>query len=329
MRFRALLPTTAVLLIALPARAQDPQHPEDAVVLEYLPSPAVIKLCYPAEYFYDEIQVRLGFQLFQVTAPNHLTVKVDRVKDRFRSELELRDETGKVTLSNTFLERNCTAALRDVLVVIAVHFTRLPEPLPCVAEPLPPAPIVPPPPAPVLLVSPVSPPDKPRYEGGLASIFTIGKAPVILGGVGLFLGLRWRDYSAAVEARALFAPSAGIEDTAMTYFFVGASATACRHTEWALACLRVEAGSLYGSSAKSYTDPKHAPSSGLGVRLAKDWALTSSLAVRPYLEVLGATASSRVTVTARTEAIWSSPTLSASIGLGFVMTQASPPQDKK
>jgi hypothetical protein len=321
MLLRALLTSSAVLLLACPARAQGTQTPQDAVVLEYLPSRAAVKLCYPAEYFYDEIQIRLGYQLFQVTAPNHLTVKVDRVKDRFRSEFELRDDTGKVTLANAFVESNCTAALRSVLVVIAVHFTRLPEPPVCPPAPLPPAPSPPPPPAPVL-PPPAPPADRPRFEGGLSSAFTIGKAPVVLGGAELFVGLRWRDYSAALGGRALLAPSAGLVDTSSAYIFAAASAAACVHIEWALACARFEVGSLYGSSVKGHIDPGYIPSRGVGIRIAGDRAITPVIALRPYLEVMGESVASRLRLSDRVNPIWTSPSLTASAGIGLVVTLA-------
>lgn len=319
MRFRALLVTTAVLLLAPPARALDTQRVPDAVVLEYHPSPAAAEVCYPADYFYDEIVVRLGYQLFQVTGPYHLTVKVDRVKDRFVSELELRDESGKVILANDFNESNCVAALRSVLVVIAVHFTRLPEPVPCVSTPQPPASVPAPTPAPAL---PPPPPADPAYEGGLATVFTIGKAPVVLGGAGLFFGLRWRYFSAALEGRALFAPSVGVEDTSVTYSFLGASISTCGHLNKALACVRAEAGSLFGGSTNGRLSPAYVRSGGVALRIARDWNLSSLFAVRPYFEIMTEAIPSRFVVQGRMDPLWASPFLSASIGLGLVMSSA-------
>ena len=323
MLLRALLVASAMLLLATPARAQAARGSErlqDAVTLEYLPSRAVVNICPPIEYFYDEIHVRLGFQLFQVVAPDHVTIKVDRAKDRFHSELELRDDTGKVILSNAFLESNCTAALRSVLVVIAVHYTRLPEPVVCPPAPLPPAPTSLPLPAPAPVLSP-PPPDRPRLEAGLASVFTLGKAPVVLGGVGLFLGLRWRYYSAALEGRGLFAPSATIADTSLAYAFVGASAVTCFHLEWALACARFEAGTLSGTSVKGRIDPPRIPSQGVGIRLAGDRAITSTLALRPYFEIMAEAVRTSVRPQDRAGPLWISPSLSASIGIGLVLTR--------
>lgn len=318
MLLRAPLTTLAVLAIAPCASAQGEQPSRDELKLEYQPSRSVMSTCPPAEYFYDEMQVRLGFKLFQVTAPNILVVKVDRIKDRFQSTFDVYDATGNSLLSNTFLERNCTAALRDVIVTIAIHYTRLPDPVRCVPDPVPPAPSSPPtqtlpPPAPLPL------PERLRIQAGLSSVFAIGKAPVIVGGAGLFFGVRWRDISAAVEGRALFAPAAGIAGTSLSYSFMAASAVLCGHVEWGFACVRGEAGVLSGRSAKGYTEPNHVSSPGLALRLARDWAVTPKLAIRPYAEFMVEGYTVRMVSIARSDALWVSWPLSASIGIGLVM----------
>ncbi len=319
MLLRAPLTTLAVLAIARCASAQGEQPSRDELKLDYQPSRTVMSVCPPAEYFYDEMQVRLGYKLFQVTAPNVLVVKVDRIKDRFQSSFDVYDATGTSILSNTFLERNCTAALRDVIVTIAIHYTRLPEPVRCVADPASPAPSPPPtqtlpPPAPLPL------PERLRVQAGLSLVFNIGKAPVIVGGADAFFGVRWRDISAAVEGRALFAPSAGIAGTSLSYSFMAVSAALCGHVEWAFACLRAEAGVLFGRSFEGYTEPNHVSSPGLALRLARDWAVTPKLAIRPYAELMVEGFTVRMISSERTDALWVSWPLSASIGIGMVMS---------
>ena len=127
------------------------------------------------------------------------------------------------------------------------------------------------------------PPERLRFQAGLASVFSVGKAPVVLGGAGWFLGVRWRDFSASLEGRALFAPSAGVEDISLGYSFAGASGVTCLHYEWALACVRFELGTLFGSSFEGHMNPRHIPSSGVAIRIAGDRTITPALAVRPYL----------------------------------------------
>src|SRR5512132_2189549 len=114
--------TSAVLLLALPARAG---RPRDAVTLTYHPSRATVALCPSAEYLETEVFVRLGYELFQEAAPERLTVEVARVNGLFRATAELRDAEGKVTSSDTFHAVDCTLAVHSVAVVVAIYFTRL------------------------------------------------------------------------------------------------------------------------------------------------------------------------------------------------------------
>jgi hypothetical protein len=329
MILRPFQAASAVLLVALPARAE-PRH--DAVTLTYLPSRATVALCPAADLLELEVQVRLGYELFQQSAPNHLTVEVDRAEGLFRFAGELRDEDGKIIFDETVSGIDCTRALISMAIMVALEFTRAPEERESGRlAPLPPAPSSPPPPpsglpapAPVLI-----PPERLRFQAGLASVFAIGKAPVVLGGAGWFLGVRWRDFSAALEGRALFAPSAEIDGLSLHYSLLAASVAACIHAEWALACLRGEVGSLHGKSDTGRTYPRHAPSSGVGIRIAGDWAITPALAIRPYFEVMAETASARLISTERVAPLWFSPSLSATLGLGLVMSRAGLPQEKK
>lgn len=68
MLLRPFLAASAMLLIALPARAE---RKHDAVTLTYLPSPASVALCPEADYLAIEVKVRLGYELFQPTASKH------------------------------------------------------------------------------------------------------------------------------------------------------------------------------------------------------------------------------------------------------------------
>ncbi|MEO5728195.1 MAG: hypothetical protein ABI134_27215, partial [Byssovorax sp.] len=314
---------------ALPARAGSAH---DAATLTYLPSRATVALCPAADLLELEVQVRLGYELFQPNAPNHLTVKVDRADALFRFRGELRDDHGNIIFDETSSGIDCTRALISMAIMVALQFTKPPEdPVPGRVAPVPPAPTCPPPPPPALPApAPVlTPPELPRFQAGLASVFATGKAPVVLGGAGWFVGVRWRDFSAALEGRALFAPSAGVEDISLSYSFAAASGVTCLHYKWALACVRVELGSLFGKAVNGYIDPRHAPSAGVALRLAGDWTVSPALAVRTYFEIMGETAPSRMLSTERTDPLWVSSSLSASIALGLVMTRAGLSQETR
>ena len=143
MMLRPVLAASAVLLVALPARAE---RPNDAVTLEYLPSRATVALCPAAGFLALEVQIRLGYELFQPSAPNHLTVKIDRANGRFRSIGEMRDDDGKVIFARTYSEIDCTQALVSMAISVSVKFTRPPEdPEPSPPEPPPPPPVATPP----------------------------------------------------------------------------------------------------------------------------------------------------------------------------------------
>jgi hypothetical protein len=322
MMLRPLLAASAVLLVALPARAE---RPNDAATLEYLPSRATVALCPKADFLALEVRVRLGYELFQPSAPNHLTVKVDRANGRFRSIGEIRDDDGKVIFARTYSEIDCTAALFSMAMSVSIQFTRAPEdpasPAPSVLAPSPASC----PPAPEPMISPPSsvtpPPDPSSYQVGLASVFSLGTAPVVVGGVGWFFGMRWRDISAALEGRALFAPSAEIGALSARFLFAAISLSPCIHYAWAFACGRVEVGSLVaGETAAARTNNNHALSLGAGMRFGGDLSISRAFALRPYLDILAEPIPARVFFPGDEHALWSSPPLSASVGIAFVMS---------
>jgi hypothetical protein len=311
-----------VLLVALPARAE---RANDAATLEYLPSRATVALCPKADFLALEVRVRLGYELFQPSAPNHLTVKVDRVNGRFRSIGEIRDDDGKVIFTRTYSEIDCTAALFSMAMSVAIEFTRAPEdpasPAPSVLDPSPASC----PPAPEPMISPPSPvtppPDPPRYQVGVASVFSIGTAPVVVGGVGWFLGIRWQDFSAALEGRALFAPSAQIGALSARFSFAAISLTPCIHYVWAFACGRVEVGSLVGGeTTTARVDGNRVVSLGAGLRFGGDLPIHRAFALRPYFDILAEPFGARLLFPREGRALWISPPLSGSIGLAFVVS---------
>jgi hypothetical protein len=220
MMIRSLLVAATVLLVALPARAA-PEH--DAVTLTYLPSRAAVSACPEADYLANEVQVRLGYELFQPKGSKHLTVKIDRTSGGFRAVGEMVDDDGKVLFARTYPAMDCTFAVFSIAVGISIHYLepavppapsppQAAAPSPVEAPPLEPVapepaelPPEPPPPVAVPL------PERRRFQAGLASVFSIGTAPTVVGGVGGFLGVRWPSVSLALEGRALFAPAATLK----------------------------------------------------------------------------------------------------------------------
>lgn len=328
---RPLLAAPAVLLIALPARAEPAQ---DAATLTYLPSRAAVAVCPAQDFFALEVQIRLGYSLFQPSAPNHLTVKVERVNGLFRSTAEMRDDSGNVTFTRDFSEVECALVLVSMSISVALEFTKPPEdsepsspaPPPPPLQPLPPPPC-PRPPAPELpppATAPPPVPDRRRFQAGIGSVFSIGIAPTVVGGVGGFLGVRWPGVSLALEGRALLAPAATIEQASVHdgyhFVFAAVSGTGCYHPAWAFLCVRVEAGNLSFGSSGADVGPSRMSILGLGFRLGGERTLTPWLALRAYVEILEQPVTSVIRDREMGPIIWTQPQLSGSVGLGPVFT---------
>jgi hypothetical protein len=325
MLLRPLL-VSALLLVALPARAE---RPHDAVTLEYLPSRATVALCPEADFLAFQVRLRLEYELVQPTAPNHLAVKIDRANGRFRSIGEIRDDDGNVTFTRTHSEIDCTMAVVSMAISVSIHFTRAPEPpeAPPAATPEPTEPPLPAPPAPEPSppVAPAPLPEPRRYQAGLASVFSTGTAPTIVGGVSGFLGVRWSSVALALEGRALFAPSATIEQATVRdgyrFTYTALSGSGCYQPGWFFACARAEVGSLSFGNATVRLDRTHMIILGLGARFGGDVRLTPWLALRTYVELLGQPLSGALTSDAeKSGSVWIQTGFSGSIGLGPVFT---------
>ena len=327
MILRPFLAASAVLLVALPARAE---RPNDAATLEYLPSRATVALCPKADFLALEVRLRLGYELFQPSAPNHLTVKIDRANGRFRSIGEIRDDDGKVIFARTYSEIDCTAALFSMAMSVSIQFTRAPEdPAPSPQEPPPSTPQERPPstperpePEPPLPPRPV--PARRRVEAGVASVFALGIAPSTLGGVGWFIGVRWPSVSLALEGRALFAPSATLARPAVRdgyrFGFAGVSGTACYQPAWAYVCAQAEIGSLFIDNTGTENNNNRQPVISFGFRGGVDRALTPRIAIRAYAEVSFQPRQLTVRTTATNTLVWSQPFAAGSLGVGPVFT---------
>lgn len=105
----------ALLLSAAPARAE---RPHEAVTLTYLPSPAAVPLCQEADFLAVELRFRLGYELIQEAAPEHLTVKLDRAGGRLRSRGEIRDDAGNVTFNQTYSGIDCTEVVVGMATIV-------------------------------------------------------------------------------------------------------------------------------------------------------------------------------------------------------------------
>ncbi len=324
---RWLLVVFPLLLIALPVRAHPPH---DEATLTYLPSRATAALCPGANFFVLEVQLRLGYPLFQPSAPNHFTVKVERANSRFRSTGEMRDGSGEVIFTRDYSEIDCGTVLVSMAISVALELTKLPE------DPEPSSPHAPPTaPTPAAQLPPVSPApslppklpafplaERPRLQAGLASVFSIGAAPVVVGGVVGFVGLRRGSYSLAVEGSALFAPSATIENysplTGYHYLVAAVAGSGCYHARWAFGCAHMELSLLSTGNSRLQFTSERIVSFGVGLRFGGEWALTQRFALRAYSEFSLRPVPGVLRDDIMSTILWPGSILSASIGLGSV-----------
>ncbi len=320
---RRLLIAAAMLLLSVPARAA---RPHDAVALEYLPSAATAARCPAADFLREEVQIRIGYDLFQPDVSPRLAVKIERFDGEYRVTGELRSEEGNVTLASTFTAVECGAAIRSLAIAVAIRFTHPPQacPLPHAPAPACSGPVLAPPAAKATMRPPPIP-ERPRIQMGIASAFSLGSAPVVVGGPAWFLGARWVGFSAALEGRALLASATDLLGTqarnAYQLFAANVSASGCVHPTWVFACVQMEWGSLSFGNAVMSVDPDRVSHLGFGFRFGGERTLTRTIALRAYVDTLfDFNPGSLRSLVTGSRAVWHKPAFSGAMGFGPVMT---------
>jgi hypothetical protein len=283
----------------------------------------------------------------QDDGPGQIGIDISRRDGKVQARLSV-DGAGEHWEATLDKASTCEDVTLDALVTLNAAVTvlilipmqeQLPVPAPTKAPPAPPA--APPPCAPVVEPPSIPPPPVPRalpeprrVELGLASIFAAGVAPVVTGGVGWTIGLRWPQASAAVEGRVLFAPSAEIDRAdlrgSFQFVFAAASGSACFYpwAAWAFACARVEVGalSLGFSGPYGYITSSLPAFVGVGLRLGGDHVVRRGLALRAYVEVLAHPQSGNLLLVNKGDPslLWPGSVVSGSIGFGPVVSFSGP-----
>jgi hypothetical protein len=164
-------------------------------------------------------------------------------------------------------------------------------------------------------------------QAGLASVFSIGAAPVVVGGVAGFVGLRRGSYSLALEGSALFAPSATIENLSIStgyhYLVRTAAGSGCYNGRWVFVCARAEASVLSVGNSKANVTGAQTASFGVGARFGGEWMLTPWLALRTYGEFLLRPVAGLLRDVNIGSVIWNGLGMSGSIGFGPVFSFSS------
>jgi hypothetical protein len=167
-------------------------------------------------------------------------------------------------------------------------------------------------------------PERRRVQAGVTSVFSVGIAPSVVGGVGWSIGVRWPSVSLELEGRALFAPSATLTRARVRdgyHFGVAAvSGTACYQPGSVFFCARAEIGSLSFEKDGIDIDENRRPFVGFGVRAGIDRALTPRIAIRGYAELSFQPFPATARITSANKLVWSQSFAAGSIGAGPVFT---------
>lgn len=157
----------------------------------------------------------------------------------------------------------------------------------------------------------------------LASVFSYGVAPVVVGGVAGSAAIRWQRFSLSIEGSALFAPSATIEHLLISngyrYVVVTAALLGCYHPSWFI-CAHVDTSVLSVDHSDARIIDAQTASVSFGPRLGGEWALTPWLTVRAYGEILVRPIAGRLRDFNTEALIWRGVRWSGSLGVGPVFT---------
>lgn len=323
MLLRPLLAASTAFLIALPARAESKNF---AVTLQYTPGRYAAQ-CPTEAFLHGEVARRIGYDLFVAEGPKHLAVTVSFHKGQYQVAGELRDDDGKVILSEVFNGLTCEAAIMAEVTSMAAEFIRPPEPSP-ICPPAPEALTCPPAPKPAA-PEPPKPPALPLTErsyaqAGLASVFSIGAAPVVIGGIAGLVGVRRGSYSLALEVSALFAPSTTVENfstrTGWHYLVATGAGLGCYQARWVSVCARAEVRVLSIGNSEAKFEQAQTASFGFGPRFAGEWVLSPGLALRAYGEFLVRPRTTLLRDGTAKAVLWTGSVVSVSIGFGPVFS---------
>lgn len=327
MPYRSWLVCVVACLLARPAHAETQDF---AITLNYRPNRLAV-VCPSEAFVRGEVARRLGYDLFVPAAPLHLSISVVFVHDKYRLTGLLTDDIGTIILDEVFEDAICETVVMAEVNSIVAELIRFPEACPacptCPSAPVASKPAPAPAPAPrAAPAQPLPPPvvDQPLLQLGLASVFSIGAAPVVVGGVSGGVGVRWSNISAEIEIKGLFAPSATIKDyhihDGYRYFVAQADALGCYHAGWAFGCVQGNARILSIRNSNPQID-KIAPTVdtvGAGVRVGGEWPLTSLVSLRAYGEVSLQLVLGTLHENTNNVLLWSGPIAAGSFGFGPV-----------
>ncbi|WP_438011449.1 hypothetical protein WME89_24080 [Sorangium sp. So ce321] len=165
-----------------------------------------------------------------------------------------------------------------------------------------------------------------RFEAGLGATVGLGITPGIAAGTTLALGVRWSDWSVAVEGRGLvsLAPEVADIDISTTAFTV--ATVACRRGHLMFGCGLGTVGAVRFVPQDPWNMRVRTKALfGIGARLGSAWPLSDTWSVHGQVEAIWIVEDAllrRQGDGSETPAppSWSSPPLAAALGLGLTAT---------
>ncbi|XXT24333.1 hypothetical protein WME94_22625 [Sorangium sp. So ce429] len=355
----AALLGAAYLLCAAEARAEPELRPS-AARLEYVRGPGAER-CPDASFLRAEVARVAGADPFRDDAPLLISARIERQGAELVASLALRDSEGKTRWADGFSTSGaCEVLVAGVGLAIGTRLLSMPEqasrepPPRELAQEGPQGPPGPPPPAPgppglprslpptqaaraasgpsgrVAPALPTSsgeeatadPAEPLRFEAGLGATVGLGSTPGIAAGTTLALGVRWSDWSVAVEGRGLVSLAKEVNGMPLGTTAFTAATVACLRGRHLFGCGLATLGAVRFVPEDSLDmRVRRKTLLGVGARLGSAWRLSDRWSVHGHAEaiwIVEDVSLRRQVDHAATSAplYWTSPPLGAALGLG-------------
>ncbi|WP_437841142.1 hypothetical protein [Sorangium sp. So ce1153] len=161
-----------------------------------------------------------------------------------------------------------------------------------------------------------------RFEAGLGATVGLGITPGIAAGTTLALGVRWSDWSVAVEGRGLVSLAKEVEGTPLEMTAFTAATVTCLRGRHLFACGLATLGAVRFIPEEPWNmRVRRKTLVGVGARLGSAWRLSDRWSVHGHAEAIWIVEDvllRRQVDHAATSAplYWKSPPLGAALGLG-------------
>lgn len=354
-------PMGATCLLCVAGAHAEPELRPSAARLEYVRGRGAER-CPDASFLRAEVARVAGADPFRDDAPLLISATIERHGAELVASLALRDGQGEIGWADGFsTSRACDALVAGMGLAIATRLLSMAERKS--GEPSPPEPAQegpqgppgPPPPAEAPQGPPrplpptqaaraapepssrsapeppiasgeqatADPPEPLRFEAGLGATVGLGITPGIAAGTTLAVGVRWSDWSVAVEGRGLVSLAEEVADMDISTTAFTVATVACRRGHFMFGCGLGTVGAVRFVPQDPWN--MHVRSKtllGIGARLGSAWPLSDRWSVHGHAEAIWIVEDALLRrqsdgSEAPAPPSWSSPPLAAALGLGI------------